>query len=88
MEKLLSEIRSCELCKSQLPFGPDHLKQHPPNAQIVIIGQASTNKDHQTGTPSDDPNGNQLRKWFYVTDSVFYDERKIALMPMVFCYPV
>jgi len=58
-----------------------------PNAQIVIIGQAPGTKVHQTGIPWDDPSVNQLRKWLNISDSVFYDECKIALMPMGFCYP-
>lgn len=37
--------------------------------------------------PWDDPSGRQLRKWLGVTDEVFYDETKIALVPMGFCYP-
>ncbi|MBN4070690.1 uracil-DNA glycosylase family protein, partial [Olleya sp. AH-315-F22] len=44
-------------------------------------------KVHKTGIPWDDPSGKQLRKWLGVTDKVFYDETKIALVPMGFCYP-
>tara|TARA_R100001369_G_scaffold72185_1_gene100135 strand:+ start:9314 stop:9832 length:519 start_codon:yes stop_codon:yes gene_type:complete len=58
-----------------------------PNARIVIIGQAPGTKVHQTGIPWDDPSGKQLRSWLNILDSVFYDESKIALMPMGFCYP-
>ena len=42
---------------------------------------------HETGVPWDDPSGRQLRKWLGVSDEVFYDENKIALVPMGFCYP-
>jgi uracil-DNA glycosylase len=57
------------------------------NSKIVIIGQAPGTKVHQTGIPWDDPSGRQLRKWLNISDSVFYDESQIALMPMGFCYP-
>jgi len=42
---------------------------------------------YKTGIPWDDPSERQLRKWLGVTDEVFYDETKIALIPMEFCYP-
>lgn len=87
MERLLSEIRGCQVCKSHLPLGPRPVVAAHPNARIVIIGQAPGTKVHETGIPWDDPSGRQLRKWLNISDSVFYDESKIALMPMGFCYP-
>lgn len=87
MERLLSEIRSCQVCKSHLPLGPKPVAAAHPSARIVIIGQAPGTKVHETGIPWDDPSGKQLRSWLNILDSVFYDESKIALMPMGFCYP-
>jgi uracil-DNA glycosylase len=87
MYKLLTEIRGCEVCKAHLPLGPRPIVAAHPNAKIVIIGQAPGTKVHTTGVPWDDPSGKQLRKWLGVTDEVFYDETKIALIPMGFCYP-
>ncbi len=87
MQKLLSEIRGCEVCKKYLPLGPRPIVSAHPQAKIAIIGQAPGTKVHKTGIPWDDPSGRQLRKWLNVTDEVFYDETKIALIPMGFCYP-
>jgi len=87
MERLLSEIRSCQVCKSHLPLGPRPVVAAHPSAKIVIIGQAPGAKVHQIGVPWDDPSGRQLRSWLNILDSVFYDESKIALVPMGFCYP-
>ncbi len=87
MYKLLIKIRGCEVCKAHLPLGPRPIVVAHPNAKIVIIGQAPGTKVHTTGVPWDDPSGKQLRKWLGVTDEVFYDETKIALIPMGFCYP-
>lgn len=87
MQKLLSEIRSCEVCKAHLPLGPRPIVAAHPKASIVIVGQAPGTKVHKTGVPWDDPSGKQLRKWLDVSDEVFYDETKIALIPMGFCYP-
>ena len=87
MERLLSEIRSCQVCNSHLPLGPRPVVAAHANAKIVIIGQAPGTKVHQTGVPWDDPSGRQLRKWLNILDTDFYDESKIALVPMGFCYP-
>ncbi|WP_273273366.1 uracil-DNA glycosylase family protein [Maribacter polysiphoniae] len=87
MQKLLSEIRSCELCKAHLPLGPNPIVTADPASKIVIIGQAPGIKVHKTGVPWDDPSGKQLRKWLGVSDRDFYDPTKIALIPMGFCYP-
>jgi len=87
MKKLLSEIRACEVCKEYLPLGPRPIVAARADAKIIIIGQAPGTKVHETGVPWDDPSGRQLRKWLGVPDEVFYDESKIALVPMGFCYP-
>lgn len=87
MEKLLAEIRSCEVCKAHLPMGPRPIIAANPESRIAIVGQAPGTKVHQSGVPWDDPSGKQLRNWLGITDAVFYDEKKIALIPMGFCYP-
>ncbi len=87
MKGLLSKIRSCEVCKGRLPLGPRPIVAANKLAKIVIIGQAPGMRVHQSGIPWDDPSGRQLRKWLGVSDEVFYDETKIALVPMGFCYP-
>ncbi len=87
MDVLLNHIRQCNICKDYLPLGPRPIVSAHPDAKIVIIGQAPGTKVHKTGIPWDDPSGKQLRKWLGVSDEVFYDETKIALVPMGFCYP-
>ncbi|SHI42994.1 uracil-DNA glycosylase family protein [Pseudozobellia thermophila] len=87
MQKLLSEIRACEVCAQHLPLGPRPIVAAHRDSKIAIIGQAPGTKVHETGIPWDDPSGRQLRKWLGVTDEEFYDETKFALIPMGFCYP-
>ncbi|OWW26637.1 IclR family transcriptional regulator [Zobellia sp. OII3] len=87
MQKLLSEIRACEVCSKHLPLGPRPIVAAHSQSKIAIIGQAPGTKVHETGIPWDDPSGRQLRKWLNVTDEEFYDEKKFALIPMGFCYP-
>ncbi|MRI01260.1 uracil-DNA glycosylase family protein [Kriegella sp. EG-1] len=87
MEQLLSEISACEVCSAHLPLGPRPIVAAHADSKIVIIGQAPGTKVHATGIPWDDPSGKQLRKWMGISDADFYDEKKIALIPMGFCYP-
>ncbi len=87
MESLLTDIRNCMVCKEHLPLGPRPIVSAHLKSRIIIIGQAPGTKVHQTGIPWDDPSGKQLRKWLNVSDSIFYDETQIALIPMGFCYP-
>jgi uracil-DNA glycosylase len=42
---------------------------------------------HETGLPFNDPSGDRLRQWMGVTRDTFYDEQKLAILPMGFCYP-
>lgn len=87
MENLLKNIKKCEVCKSHLGLGPRPVLSATEHSKIIIIGQAPGTKVHKTGIPWDDPSGKQLRKWLGVTDEVFYDENKFAIVPMGFCYP-
>jgi len=87
MEDLLTEIRSCQICKSDLLLGPRPVVVAHPEAKIVIVGQAPGTKVHASGIPWDDPSGRQLRKWLDISDELFYDKTKIAIVPMGFCYP-
>ncbi len=87
MKKLLSDIRNCTVCTEHLPLGPRPIVAANSKAKIAIIGQAPGKKVHETGIPWDDPSGRQLRKWLGVGDEVFYDDTKMALIPMGFCYP-
>lgn len=84
---LLSEIRSCTICKDHLPFAPKPIVQFSENSKIIIIGQAPGSKVQATGVPWDDASGNELRRWLGVTPDEFYDANLFALVPMGFCYP-
>lgn len=87
MDRLLSKIYSCDICKSKLPLGPKPIVNAHRKSKIVVIGQAPGSKVHSTGVPWDDQSGVNLRQWMGIDNSVFYDVKKIALIPMGFCYP-
>jgi uracil-DNA glycosylase len=68
-------------------LGPRPVFQFHPAARILIVGQAPGRKAHETGLPFDDQSGERLRRWLGVSRETFYDETKIALLPMGFCFP-
>ena len=86
-QSLLADVRACHLCAAHLPLGPRPVFQLHPAARILIVGQAPGRKAHETGLPFDDLSGDRLRGWLGVSRETFYDETKIALLPMGFCFP-
>lgn len=87
LEPLLKEVRSCTICAAHLPLGPRPIVRMKPSARLLIIGQAPGTKVHESGIPWNDPSGDRLRDWLQVDRDRFYDEARIAIMPMGFCYP-
>ncbi len=84
---LLEDIHACTICEAKLPLGPRPVVQLHPTASILIAAQAPGKKVHETGIPFDDPSGDRLREWLGVNRDTFYDKRKMAILPMGFCYP-
>lgn len=85
--ELVGEIRACELCASELPLGPRPVLRASKTARLLIVGQAPGTKVHETGIPWNDASGERLRDWLGIEREVFYDEAKVAIVPMGFCYP-
>ena len=87
LRALLTEIQACRVCEAQLPLGPRPILRISPSARILMVGQAPGVKVHESGIPWHDPSGIRLRQWLGVEESVFYDERKFAIVPVGMCYP-
>jgi len=68
-------------------MGPRPIVQAHPDARILIASQAPGRIAHESGIPFHDPSGRRLRDWMGVDESTFYDPRRIAIVPMGFCYP-
>jgi uracil-DNA glycosylase len=56
-------------------------------ARLVVCGQAPGTRVHASGIPFSDPSGDRLRAWMGVTPQEFYDETRLAIIPMGFCFP-
>ena len=70
-----------------MPLGPKPIVQASSTARILVVGQAPGRITHAKGRPFDDASGQRLRAWLGVTEDVFYDPDKIAIVPMGFCFP-
>ena len=84
---LLREVRACRVCAADLPLGPRPVLRAKASARLLIIGQAPGTKVHESGIPWNDRSGDRLREWLQLDREVFYDEKRVAIMPMGFCYP-
>ncbi|MCR9222276.1 MAG: uracil-DNA glycosylase family protein [Alphaproteobacteria bacterium] len=87
LDALLAQVRACRLCEEHLPLGPRPVLRAAPTARLLIVGQAPGTKVHETGIPWNDRSGERLRAWMAVDPETFYDETRIAIVPMGFCYP-
>jgi uracil-DNA glycosylase family 4 len=87
LDRLLLEVRNCRACARHLPLEPRPVLRASTTARLLIIGQAPGTKVHATGIPWNDPSGDRLREWMGVGREIFYDESRIAITPMGFCYP-
>lgn len=87
LELLLREVRACTLCAGHLPHGVRPVLAAHAEARLLIIGQAPGRRVHASGVPWDDKSGERLRDWLGVDRETFYDARRVALVPMGFCYP-
>ena len=86
-ELLRSEIEACRICEAFLPLGPRPVFIARPEARILIVGQAPGRRVHETGIPFNDPSGDRLRDWMGIDRDTFYQDDRLAIVPMGFCYP-
>ena len=92
-EALIKRVRACRLCRDApeklpgLPHEPRPVLQISKTATLCIAGQAPGTRVHASGRPFTDPSGVRLRQWLGISEDVFYDSRRIAIVPMGFCFP-
>jgi uracil-DNA glycosylase len=87
LDTLLAEVRACRLCEQHLPLGPRPVLRARETARLLVVGQAPGARVHATGIPWSDASGERLRGWMGTSADVFYDEARIAIVPIGFCYP-
>lgn len=92
LKSLSARVRACRICvetpkRCPLPHAPRPVFQASSTARILIAGQAPGTRVHASGRPFTDPSGVRLRQWLGMDETLFYDERHVALVPMGFCFP-
>ena len=92
LDRLAEAIRACRICRDRpegqrLAHEPRPVFRISATATICIASQAPGTRVHASGTPFTDPSGDRLRAWMGVDPATFYDVRRIAIVPMGFCFP-
>ncbi len=92
LKRLAQEIRACRICVEKprgkpLPHEPRPVFRMSATARLCICSQAPGKRVHASGKPFADPSGARLRAWMGVTEEEFYDETRVAIVPMGFCFP-
>lgn len=92
MDALLHDIRACRLCAdrfaaTETAHAPRPVLRAAASARLLIAGQAPGMKVHHSGLPFTDPSGDRLRDWLGIDSDSFYDETRVAIVPMGFCFP-
>jgi len=85
LDNLLAEIRACRICEKYI--APRPIVRASASAKICIIAQAPGIRVHETGLSFNDPSGDRLRGWMGVDRDTFYDETKVSIVGMGFCFP-
>lgn len=93
-ENLAKTVSACRICRdtpkkgaSILPHEPNPVLRVSSSARLCIAGQAPGTLAHQKSKPFDDPSGVRLRQWMGIGEDLFYDESKVSIVPMGFCFP-
>jgi uracil-DNA glycosylase len=84
---LLAEIGACTVCAAHLPLGPRPVLRGLPSARLLVVSQAPGTRVHETGLSFNDRSGDRLRQWLGIDRDTFYDESRVAVLPMGMCYP-
>lgn len=92
LTRLKSDLSNCDLCAERFRgtatgHTPRPVVWFKDSARILIAGQAPGLKVHEAGKPFFDRSGDRLRDWMGVDDETFYDQGRIAIVPMAFCFP-
>jgi uracil-DNA glycosylase len=92
LASIVREIAACRICcdtprGKALPHQPRPVLRPSTTARLCICSQAPGTRVHASGKPFTDPSGDRLRAWLAMSGEEFYDQRRVAIVPMGFCFP-
>jgi len=85
LARLVADIRACRICVDVLEPHPVLHVGH--TARLLIASQAPGMRVHKTGLSFNDASGDRLRDWMGIDRTSFYDEKRVAIAAMAFCFP-
>lgn len=87
-EKLIMELKRCEICKNKFGFEPHPIILGNLYSKIVQISQAPSATVHKTLKPFTDQSGKKLKyEWYQVNDDIFYNPNNFYITALAHCYP-
>src|SRR3712207_4737270 len=93
LDDVVAQLRACRLCRDSprhgpaLPHDPRPIIQGTAPARLCIASQAPGTRAHAAGKSFFDPSGVRLRAWLGLDEAAFYDETRVAIVPMAPCFP-
>jgi uracil-DNA glycosylase len=87
LNRAVDEARACERCALSLPNDPRPVFRASVTARLLIVGPPPGIESHRTGVPYNDPAGDRLRAWLGIDRHAFYDEKRVAVLPVGLCFP-
>lgn len=87
LPRLLAAIRACRNCASVLPHEPRPVLHASATARLLVASQAPGLQVHKTGLSFNDRSGDRLREWMGLDRETFYDESRVAIAALAFCFP-
>ena len=92
IDALRTHISACRLCSDRFRGTKTRHTPRPvvwfqAAPRILIAGQAPGLRVHEAGKPFWDRSGDRLRDWLGIDKTVFYDQSRISIVPMAFCFP-
>ena len=92
LQQIADRIAGCRRCADRFKatatgHSPRPVVYPSSTARLLIASQAPGARVHASGVPFDDASGDRLRDWMGVGRDLFYDRRRIAIVPMAFCFP-
>lgn len=87
-EKLIKEIKKCEICKDKFGFDPHPIFLGNIHSKIIQISQAPSATVHETLKPFTDQSGRKLKyEWYKINDEDFYNPDNFYIAALSHCYP-
>lgn len=87
LNHILAAIKADSQNQIYTQAGIEPLYSASPEARILIVGQAPGQRAQDSQMVWNDKSGDRLREWLGVSRQEFYNNHKIAIMPMDFYFP-